>query len=254
MSCLLVNLACTRGAAEQLALLAASMRGVRVRCERFAGADPAKALAVAMGRCEDDFADAIVLLGDEPRAMDSTQAMLDALHARGRGATGLVVGVTTFPGVWASLRGVDGFVCAEEGRAPEVAAQLFIMLASLMAPELWACLDADDLRQSLGTAACPSKVVEAVWFEARQQLVFVSEADEQTFRRSASAAVFIYANRGMPLARVWQALRSRTMDGQSLAFAISAEFLVESTSMTGSTQVKFLCAGTAQGKPHSGAI
>jgi hypothetical protein len=227
MSCLLVSLVHDRRTSARLALLAASLNGVRVRRQRFEGDNPGRDLASAMRDRTDDFSSAVVLLDDGPvgpEKLQGAQAVLDALRCRSRDTTGLVAAVSTQPELWGDLRGVDGFVRADVGDAASVAAKLFTALATMTAPILWTCLDPEDIRLALGSAERPSQLVDAVWLPKREQLVFASEVDEQTFRQSPAAAAFIFADQATSTRGIVLALRAIAPLEQSFVYQVAVDF------------------------------
>lgn len=245
MSCLLVSLVRERRTTARLALLAASLNGVHVRQQRFDSDHPVRDLAIAMRVRTDDFSSAVVLIEDGPAGLHGlqfAQAVFDALRARSRDTTGLVVTVSTQPEAWGELKGVDGFVRADAGNAASVAAKLFTALASMIAPILWTCLDAEDIRLALGSAERPSQLVDAVWLPQREQLVFAAETDEQTFRQSPAAAAFIFVDQVTSNKGTVLALRSIAPLEQSFMYQVAVDLLVETMTTRTMVPVTVLCS------------
>lgn len=244
MSCLLVNMSPTDRSAERFALLAASMRGVRVRHQRFVGDDQVEGLAAELLARNDDFLSAVVLLDSEPEAADVAQRMIDALRPGSSDTTGLVVAVSTDTRAVADVNGFDGFVTAAEGSVAQVASQLFMALASRTAPFVWSCLDDEDIQPSLGSATDPSRLVEAIWLDERKKLVFTAARDEQTFRQSTNVAAFIFAHDatiGATKSAV-KALRSIALEAQSLVYLVPVNFLVDSTVVRCTVPLVLICS------------
>ena len=176
--------------------------------------------------------------------LQDAQAVLGALRARSRDTTGLVAAVSTQPELWGDLRGLDGFVRADAGDAVSVAARLFTALATMTAPILWTCLDAEDIGISLGSAARPSQLADAVWLPKREQLAFASEVDEQTFRQSSAAAAFIFVDRSTSTKSAVLALRAIAPGEQSSMYQVAVDFLLESMATSKRVHVTLLCAAT----------
>ncbi len=165
MSCALVSSVQSAQVSARLSLLAASMMGVRTRRQRFSGPNATEEFAAAMRSRDDDFANFVVLLddgSDGSSACQDVQETLDALRIGNPDTTGLVVAVSGRTDRWGDLKGIDGFVLAEEGgsAAVMVAASLCVALASMAAPFLWTCVDVEDLRREFGGPGRPSSVVE----------------------------------------------------------------------------------------------
>lgn len=245
MSCVLVSLAHDRRTTARLALLVVSLNGVRVRQQRFDGDNPVRDLASAMRDRTDDFSSAVVLLDDGPvdvQKIQCAQAVLDALRGRSRDTTGLVAAVSTRPEAWGDLQGVDGFVRSEAGDPASVAAKLFTALATMTAPILWTCLDAEDIRLTLGSAARPSQLVDAVWLPKRERLVFASEADEHTFRQSPAAAAFIFVDQSTSTRGIVLALRAIAPVEQSFMYQVAVDLLVETMTTRTMVPITLLCS------------
>lgn len=247
MSCLLVSLVHNERTTACLALLAASLNGVHVRQQRFDGDDAVRDLANAMRDRTDVFASAVVLLDDGsagPYGLQRAQAVFDGLRARSRDTTGLVAAISTRPEAWGVLQGIDGFVRAYAGDAAAVAAKLFTALATMTAPILWTCLDAEDIRSTLGSAARPSQIIDALWLPKREQLVFAADADEQRFRQSEAAAAFIFVDQSTLTRGIVAALRGIAPVEQSLNYRMAVNFRECLDSFAAPVPLTLLCAAT----------
>jgi hypothetical protein len=94
------------------------------------------------------------------------------------------------------------YCAAPEGKAASIAAKLLVALGSMTAPVLLSCVDSEDIRPAIGTASNPARVVDALWLEGSQQLVFATPEDEKQVLGSSDCAAFIYSSRMASIAAV----------------------------------------------------
>ena len=170
ISCVLVNLDRSDESVAALRGLSESLNGVRVTLQGVGGADIADSISAALALRNDDFASAIVWIAPGTGKASEGQRVVDALTRDRRDETGLVTvfkaGKTTFD----EQEGVDGYLTSREPHGAAAAAQLLAALGSMAAPILMTCLDAEDIRPSLGYHQHPASLVQAVWSPIRKRL------------------------------------------------------------------------------------
>lgn len=88
----------------------------------------------------------------------------------------LVIGVADKPADWAHCTGVDSFVACTPRSKGQVALSVFRMLTMFMASDLIPCVDTEDLRLTLGSAAQPSTLWEGAWLTTDARLVLPEAA------------------------------------------------------------------------------
>lgn len=226
-----------------MAWLAASPRGVRLRRHLLSGCDCVAQFTELTRARNADFAGSVILLDGDTHRADDAQAVVDAVQRRDD-AVGMLAVVSEQPEVWAGLQGITGFVRAEPGQAAQVASSLGLAMATIAAPLLLTCLDIFDMEPALGPADQPSRVVDALWIDHRETLLFISVNGEETFRRSANVIAFIFANSYAPVRGAMSALRNLGGDQQSLDYQVAGEFLVGAETGRGAQPVRvtLLCA------------
>ncbi len=243
ISCALVSFVQTPKASAHLSLLAASMTGVRTRRQRCRGPDWAEEFALAIRSRDDDFASFVVLLDDGSSASQDVQKVVDALRTGNPDTTGLIVGVSGRTDGWGDLKGIDGFVLAEEGGSAAVATSLCVALASIAAPFLWTCVDVEDLRRDLGGPGRPSSLVEVSWVRDRDELLFASEADRHAAHRCPSAAMFLFVDESdIALTRdAVRAVRRHMPDACHLIYQVAVDFLVRQMASSKAVPITLIC-------------
>lgn len=244
MSCVFVDLARSAETAEQLALLAASLRSVYVWRDCIGPGEPGRQLASALSFHDDDIGHAVLLLDDGAGAAVHPRPIIDALRpSSGAGAatSGLVVAVAAAPSAVARIRGIDGFVVAEPGRGAAVAAQLVSMFAALLAPDVGLCMDQEDFAGALGSASRPSRIVEAWWLAARDELVFASTPDERTVAQATDVAAFVFSRQSTRTGPVVRAIRASLDRAASVTFAEPIGLLVDAGADDSRVLVRLLC-------------
>lgn len=113
-------------------------------------------------------------------AAETVQPAVDALRRCFGSSLAALVVVATTTHQFASLRGVDGFVCGVHATSAETARDLFLLLSTLTAPRHLMGIDVLDLLPALGSAHAPSRIARAFWFqEGEGRLIFATKADEQ---------------------------------------------------------------------------
>ena len=100
----------------------------------------------------------------------------------------LAVAVSVKPADWAHCISIDGFIATKEVTNDSTALEVFNMLATLMAPGMSACFDAEDLRVVFGTHELPTRVVSGVWLEAREIFLLATDDGMQLLKGSKGLA------------------------------------------------------------------
>lgn len=104
----------------------------------------------------------------------------------------LAVAVSMAPADWIGCRAIDGFVMGEVNQKNSTAIHVFNLLASLMAPGMSACVDAEDLRGLFGPSDRPSQIASGVWLAERGVYFPANETDAGRLKK-ATAIAFIPA-------------------------------------------------------------
>lgn len=174
-------------------------------------------------------------------------ALVESLHASHHYAL-LIVGVATTPPGWANC-GLDGFILAEPGQRVTDTLRVFSMLAALMAPGLMCCLDADDFRSVLGTAANPSKLAIAVYMVGSSCLMPDSGDDRKVMGNAGRVAVM--PSRCLPLATLAllvKRTRARLRSDVALTLVAPSGLTAEPLGSGSGVDVLLLCRARV-GKP-----
>ena len=100
----------------------------------------------------------------------------------------LAIAVSVKPAEWVHCLSMDGFVATTSERNDRTALEVFNMLATLMAPGMSACFDAEDLRVVFGTHELPTRVVSGVWLEAREIFLLATDDGMQLLKGSKGLA------------------------------------------------------------------
>lgn len=153
----------------------------------------------------------------------------------------LIVGVAEEPAAWACCE-LDGFVFAEPRQRVCDALRVFSMLAAIMAPGLMCCLDADDFRCALGTAARPSRLAQAVYLAASDRCLPISRNGEQVLRSTSGVAVM--PSQSLPLtaqAHLVGLVRALVRPGAVLTVVAPLGLTVEPRRSGDSVEVVLLC-------------
>lgn len=98
------------------------------------------------------------------------------------------VTVSSQPGDWSHLGGIDGFVLADAGQQDRLALEVFNLLTALMSPGMSACVDSEDLRVVFGSADCPARVAGGVWLPREATFIPASAEDLQRLKNSSAIA------------------------------------------------------------------
>ena len=245
ISCVLVNLDRSDESVAALRGLSESLNGVRVTLQGVGGADIADSISAALALRNDDFASAIVWIAPGTGKASEGQRVVDALTRDRRDETGLVTvfkaGKTTFD----EQEGVDGYLTSREPHGAAAAAQLLAALGSMAAPILMTCLDAEDIRPSLGYHQHPASLVQAVWSHIHQALQFEFEGDWQTLQLSKRVAAFIFrsATTGSPIRSIVQSLRDSAPAAESFVYQIADGFLAGRNEAHGDVRLTLLLWG-----------
>jgi hypothetical protein len=117
---------------------------------------------------------------------ETVQAGVDELRSCFGAALAATVIVSAEPYQFASVNGVNGFICGASGTSAETARSVFLCLAMLSAPKALNGIDLVDLLPVLGTASTPTMLADALWLrDGEGRLVFASAADASTVRCAA---------------------------------------------------------------------
>lgn len=226
ISCVLVNLDRSDESVAALRGLSQSLNGVRVTLQGIGSADVASSISAALALRFDDFASAIVWLDAATAKACETQRVVDALLRNRRDATGLVTIFSMGQATFDEQQGVDGYLTSREPHGAAAAAQLLAALGSMAAPVLMTCLDAEDIRPSLGDHRHPARLVQAVWSPIHHTLKFECGGDRQILRLSKRVAAFIFtsATTGAPIRSLVQSLRDAAPAAESFVYQISDGF------------------------------
>jgi hypothetical protein len=129
----------------------------------------------------------VALPNHSPQVEQELRIAIDAIR-RGHHEVALIVGVATATLDWAGCD-LDGFVVVPPNRRGTDALRVFFALAAIMAPGLIPCLDADDFRCALGSAANPSRLAEAAYLPDSDCLLPVDRTDQRTLSDAIGIAV-----------------------------------------------------------------
>ena len=102
----------------------------------------------------------------------------------GRHHLQLAVAVGVRPVDWAHCISIDGFIAASAERVNQTALEVFSLLAALMAPGMYACVDAEDLRMVFGTHELPSRVASGVWLQSKNLFILATDEDQHLVKNS----------------------------------------------------------------------
>ena len=151
----------------------------------------------------------------------------------------LVVVVAPSPGEWFSCK-ADGYIKAAPGCTHAAARHMFNMGAALLAPGLFSCLDAGDLRPALGTPDQPSQVIESVWITESAALVLSRDADRTILKESC--AVAFLADTMADLKNLSSMHRAvKLLAAPSADLVIAAPFGLKAASVGGFVPVAMFC-------------
>lgn len=224
ISCVFLNFAPTALNTERLRRILGNVLGVRVR---YAYARNAAALLADLHKRSDAQACAVLLLDDHVDATtpDVTEAVNEVLSAA-RNSLGLVVAVSTNSTKWLALTALDGFVKARPGEAATVAVDVFTALASTAAPQLWSCLDDEDIAPTLGCASRPSQMV-AAWIDVDAIWHFAAEDGGRVVAQSSTVVAFLFVEAAGRITRkqVVEVLRAVVPKGVSLVYQIAVGYI-----------------------------
>lgn len=157
------------------------------------------------------------------------------------GASGIRLAVTDDPAAM-EMAGVDGVIYARSSPG-ESAAAVFKMLASLLAPETYTCLDPEDLLV-LFEAGRPAEIAEAVWVQPGS-LMFRTAADQGLVESSGCAAVFLSTTsfgESQETQHVVSAVRRHMRAASVLLVHDSIRFLAPAWPNNGALPVSVLCS------------
>ena len=111
----------------------------------------------------------------------------------------------------------------------------------LLAPDVGLCMDQEDFAGALGSASRPSRIVEAWWLAARDELVFASTPDERTVAQATDVAAFVFSRQSTRTGPVVRAIRASLDRAASVTFAEPIGLLVDAGADDSRVLVRLLC-------------
>lgn len=243
LSVVFLSLLCRPADAVPLMSLTQLLPTLRVSRQRICGDEPARGLFDELRDRDFEHLGVVLVLDDDRLDDGVAQACVDAVRSSDLDAQTLVVAVSAHPGRWCALRGVDGFVRSECRSINATGTLVCVALATLIAPELMSCLDAEDIRPALGSFNSPSVVIEAAWHANSCSLTMSAKARELA-ADSSRVALFVCAGvgqqaRGGHIVGEWP-----SQDRQDLhaVYQTAYDLVDNSAFRSGSAYVIALCA------------
>jgi len=180
-------------------------------------------------------------------AAETVQPAVDALRrCFGMSLTALVV-VATTTHQFASLRGVDGFVCGVHATSAETARDVFLLLSTLTAPRHLTGIDVLDLLPVLGSAQAPSRIAQGFWFrEGDGRLVFATQADRHRVQGAARvlAVSLVHSLQWSEMHRLHRAVRAEAVTASACILFAPCDALRPGLLPISVGMVPVLCAPT----------
>ncbi len=133
---------------------------------------------------------AINLPDYSPSVAAQVTSLITSMRIYSTDGQALVMAIAEVPLDWVDCQSiVDGFVDAGETGREVTALKVFNLLSALIAPGQATALDAEDLRQVLGSALQPSTVIDGAWLPQDNAFTLGSASDRMRLCNCSAVAV-----------------------------------------------------------------